>query len=475
MEIGAAYIRVSTNDQMEYSPDSQLQMISSYAKAHEIILPEEFIFREQDGVSGRKADNRPEFQRMIATARKPTHPISVILVWKFSRFARNQEESIVYKSLLKKESNVRVVSVSEPLIEGEFGTLIERIIEWMDGYYSTRLSGEVKRGMSEKVNRGEPVTIPSFGYDIVDKKYIVNNETAPIVKMIFSNFITGMGTREIALKLNDMGIRTRRGSMWENRTIEYLLRNPVYIGKIRWNPTGKTSTRSYNDPNVIIKDGDHEPIIDMNVWEKTQARLDEIKKMYSRYVRKTMPETMLQGLVKCSTCGSSLSRINPTGFQCSAYAKGACNVSHYISIPKLEKMVLNAIKEQFKAKNIVNITIRGEQSDDESSRLIEKQIQKEQLKLIRVKEAYEAGVDSLSEYKDNKMKINDHIKELRASVPKLNENELKRAFWGKYKSRINILFSETQPIDSRIELLRSIIDKIVFDRASCKVDIFYKY
>ena len=78
MEIGAAYIRVSTNDQMEYSPDSQLQMISSYAKAHEIILPEEFIFREQDGVSGRKADNRPEFQRMIATARKPTHPISVI-------------------------------------------------------------------------------------------------------------------------------------------------------------------------------------------------------------------------------------------------------------------------------------------------------------------------------------------------------------------------------------------------------------
>ena len=60
-----------------------------------------------------------------------SHPIDVILVWKFSRFARNQEESIVYKSMLKKD-NVDVISVSEPLIEGPFGSLIERIIEWMD-------------------------------------------------------------------------------------------------------------------------------------------------------------------------------------------------------------------------------------------------------------------------------------------------------------------------------------------------------
>ena len=86
---------------------------------------------------------------MIALAKQPSHPIDVILVWKFSRFARNQEESIVYKSMLKKD-NVDVISVSEPLIEGPFGSLIERIIEWMDEYYSIRLSGEVLRGMKEK-------------------------------------------------------------------------------------------------------------------------------------------------------------------------------------------------------------------------------------------------------------------------------------------------------------------------------------
>ena len=56
---------------------------------------------------------------MIATAKQPSHPIDVILVWKFSRFARNQEESIVYKSMLKKD-RVDVVSVSEPLIRRAF-------------------------------------------------------------------------------------------------------------------------------------------------------------------------------------------------------------------------------------------------------------------------------------------------------------------------------------------------------------------
>lgn len=68
--------------------------------------------------------------KMVGLAKSKEHPFDVILVWKFSRFARNQEESIVYKSLLKK-NHVEVVSVSEPLIDGPFGTLIERIIEWM--------------------------------------------------------------------------------------------------------------------------------------------------------------------------------------------------------------------------------------------------------------------------------------------------------------------------------------------------------
>ena len=154
-KIGAAYIRVSTDDQLDYSPESQIKLIQDYAKKNNIVIPEEFIFRD-DGISGRSAKKRPGFLRMIATAKEKPRPFEVILVWKFSRFARNQEESVVYKSLLKKEAGIDVVSISEPLIEGPFGGLIERIIEWFDAFYSVNLGTEVRRGMTGACGRAAP-------------------------------------------------------------------------------------------------------------------------------------------------------------------------------------------------------------------------------------------------------------------------------------------------------------------------------
>ena len=132
------YVRVSTDKQEELSPDSQEKLIREYATKNNIVILKVFF---EIGISGRKADKRPAFQEMIGLAKSLEHPVDAIIVWKYSRFARNQEESIVYKSLLKKQNNVDVISVSEPLVDGPFGSLIERIIEWMDEYYSIRLSG----------------------------------------------------------------------------------------------------------------------------------------------------------------------------------------------------------------------------------------------------------------------------------------------------------------------------------------------
>ena len=180
---GALYIRVSTEDQTELSPDAQKRLLLDYAKKNNIIISNDFIFSES--VSGRHVQKRPEFQKMIAIAKQSSHPIDVILVWKYSRFARNQEESIVYKSMLKKD-NVDVISVSEPLIDGPFGTLIERIIEWMDEYYSIRLSGEVLRGMKEKALQNGYQMSPPLGYEAVGhgKPYKINEAEYAIVSYV---------------------------------------------------------------------------------------------------------------------------------------------------------------------------------------------------------------------------------------------------------------------------------------------------
>ena len=187
--VGALYIRVSTNDQTELSPDAQKRILLDYAKKNDIVISKEYIFSES--VSGRHVQKRPEFQRMIAIAKQPSHPIDVILVWKYSRFARNQEESIVYKSMLKKD-NVDVISVSEPTIDGPFGTLIERIIEWMDEYYSIRLSGEVLRGMKEKALQHGYQTSPCLGYDAVGhgKPYVINEGEYAIVSYIMDLYLS---------------------------------------------------------------------------------------------------------------------------------------------------------------------------------------------------------------------------------------------------------------------------------------------
>lgn len=267
LKIGAAYIRVSDERQDEYSPDSQLKKIREHAARDGVTIPDEYVFYD-DGISGRSVKKRDDFKRMIAIAKEKTHPFEVIYVWKFSRFARNQEESLVYKNLLKR-FGVSVVSVSQTIPDGPFGSLIERVIEWMDEFYSVNLAEEVKRGMTEKVSRGEPVVPPPFGYIMKDRKYYPDEEggTANIVREIFERYANGEKQRVIAISLGERGVRTKQGNMPENRWIDYILRNPCYIGKIRWSLEGvrAVSKRDYDNDNIMVVDSDHEPLVSMEL------------------------------------------------------------------------------------------------------------------------------------------------------------------------------------------------------------------
>lgn len=468
----AAYIRVSTDNQTELSPDSQIKVIRQYAKQHGLIVPNEFIFRD-DGISGRHAEKRPEFVRMIATAKQSPSPFSAVLLWKFSRFARNQEESIFYKSMLRK-NGVDVISVSEPVIDGPFGSLIERIIEWTDEYYSIRLSGEVKRGMTEKVERGGAVSIPAFGYDIVDKKYIINPEQAPLVQKIFSDFISGKPSLQIAKEMNALGLRTNRGNTWENRTVDYILQNPVYIGKIRWNPERKTR-RDYDDPDIMITDGIHEPIIDIQVFETVSKMFEDRKKKYHRYARsETKHEYMLHGLVKCSSCGSSLSlNFKNMGLQCVKYMHGKCKESHYISLGKLNESVLTGIETALKS---MTFDIEYKNTGSASPQIdVDEIIKRDRQKLKRVKEAYEDGVYSLEEFKETKSLIEQHIESLR-TARNASESNKKTSREEFVVRNLNVLETLRNPSISereKNELLKTFIDRIVFDRKSGEIRIIF--
>lgn len=141
---GACYIRVSTNDQLEFSPDAQLKAIKKYAKDNDIIIDDDYVFIDE-GISGRKASKRPAFQQMIKIAKSKPKKFDVILVHKFDRFARSREDSVVYKSLLRKECDIKVISITESIEDDKFSVILEAMLEAMAEYYSLNLADEVKK------------------------------------------------------------------------------------------------------------------------------------------------------------------------------------------------------------------------------------------------------------------------------------------------------------------------------------------
>ena len=475
MKTAAAYIRVSTGDQIEYSPDSQLKLLREYAKKNDYILPDEFIFQD-DGISGRKAKNRPEFMKMIATAKTKPKPFDVILVWKFSRFARSREDSVVFKSMLRKQCGIDVISISEPIGEDKTSILMEAIFEAMDEYYSVNLSEEVKRGMLEKASRGEIVTPPSFGYTVENGYYVPHPEEAPVVRRIFESYLAGTGIRRIALALGADGIRTKRGNLPDNRFVEYILRNPVYIGKIRWSKGGRNSNNRYRDDaadNVLIIDGKHEPIIDIKTWDAVQEKITANKKAYRKYQRSEEPAPfMLKGLVRCCTCGATLIQSQKgKGMQCHNFSRGHCNVSHYISIPIINKAVTEAI-EYAVATSTFNIKPERHTMSDPSSE-IDKLIAAEYRKLDRVKAAYENGTDTLDEYAENKAKINAQIKKLEAQRPKQKNTFNKSAYSKKVLSVLKIIKDPKKTEQEKNEALRTVVDHIILHRPENTIDVFF--
>lgn len=475
MKTAAAYIRVSTDDQLEYSPDSQLKVIQDHAEKNGIVLLEDCIFMEDGGKSGKSMAKRDKFLELIALSKKKPKPFDYILVWKFSRFARNQEEAITLKSMLKR-NEIEVVSISEPLPEGPFGDLVERIIEWTDSYYLVNLSQEVKRGMKERVSRGEHVVPPATGYNLVNGNYVPNAD-AEFVKGIFSDYLNGIGLRALATKYGNLGLRTKRGNPPDNRFIEYMLRNPVYIGKIRWSIEGRAaSTRHYNNPNIMIVDGKHQPIISQKTFEKVQIKLDEQKKMYGKYQRKEQPtQFMLKGLMRCSNCNSTLVFVNTKSpsLQCHSYARGACKVSHSITIEKANKLVIEylenaVISEEF---NVVPDNLHQESAEvTDYKRLIENEYNK----LTRIKNAYQDGIDTLEEYKANKQKIIATIEKLEKNKVKEQKPKFdKKAYAKKVYKVLKTVRDKKQTEEAKNLALRSIIKNIVFDKANGKLQMYF--
>lgn len=482
MLTAALYIRVSTDKQEELSPDAQKRLLIDYAEKNNMLVSEEYVFIE-GGISGKKADKRPKFQRMVGLAKSKERPFDVILVWKYSRFARNQEESILYKSLLKR-NNIDVISISEPLIDGPFGTLIERIIEWMDEYYSIRLSGEVMRGMSEKALRGGYMNVPPLGYTSTTpgSPPAIVPEEAEVVKTIFSKFVNeGITMFQIARQFNEIGLKTRSGKPYQRRTIDYILQNPMYIGYVRWNRQHHSSHTIKAKEDWIISKGNHEPIIPEDIYNTAQERIKkELRPWKSRPV--TDYKHWLTGIIKCDYCNralvassGTLRNPNITTFQCSSYAKGKCesnSVSSNILVPAIMEYLQNVIKS-----GVVDYTVKTDDKQIDAS-LLEQQLSKLAAKEERIKAAYINGIDTMEEYKKNKELITSERRFIEKQISDLRvdvKHDHKPEMLSRVKELYKILNDDSIDKIAKNKALSSVIERITYNKRESKVKVYFYY
>ena len=458
----AAYIRVSTDEQTEYSPAAQMRAIMKYAAENGYTLTKENIYSDE-GISGRRAEKRPGFMKMIGAAKAKERPFDVILVHRFDRFARSREDSVVYKSLLKKQYGIRVISVTESIDNDKFSVILEAMLEAMAEYYSINLSDEVKKGMTEKAMRGEYQAGPPYGYRIMSGMLVIDEQEAETVREIFSRFISGETVYRITKELNIRGIKTRRKNDFERRAVEYILNNPVYAGLVRWNPNGRTDREFYNS-GLIIKSGSHEPVIDDDTWIKACQRFESIKKGARAYGGAMSP---LSGIIRCSNCGSAMVYIKPGYLKCSGFIKGKCRVSQHVKFSDIYGALKKALLDDMAASADIPITavkcgdsVELERMRDSLS--IYKKAEKRLLELY-----LRSGIDG-NEYAYKKRELEREISLLREEISLFEANE----------NTDFLSFTEEDferfPPERINSALKAVIEKCVWDKSQGRLDIIYR-
>ena len=302
------YARFSSDNQRDESIDAQLRAINEYADKNNIKIVNQFIDRAKSATS----DKRPEFQNMIKFCEADTTGISMVIVHKLDRFSRDKYDSAMYKQKLKVKG-IRVVSVLENLDNSPESLILESVIEGMAQYYSANLAREVAKGQKENAlkalhNGGDA----PLGYDVAhDKTYIVNEEEAQAVKIIFDRYVQGYSYSKIIDELNNLGYKTKRGNKFGKNSLHGILNNEKYTGVYVFNKTqrkgvdGKRNGHKQKSDDEIIKvEGGMPAIINKEIFAQAQEMIQKRKKTPGAH--KATTTYLLTGLIRCGECGHAM-------------------------------------------------------------------------------------------------------------------------------------------------------------------------
>ena len=477
------YSRVSTEMQVDgFSLAGQKTCLTSFAKREELRVVGEY---EDAGKSGKSIEGRPAFKRMINDI-KGGLKVDYVIVYKLSRFGRNAADVLNSLELIQ-DYGVNLICTDEGIDSSQAsGRLLISVLSAVAQIERENILEQTMNGRREKARQGlwNGGQAP-YGYKLVDGKLEINPDEAEIVKKIFEEYTSSsISMTSIAVKLNNIGApREKRGntygSYWADSSIRSIIKNPIYIGKIKWGSRqmmkvkgSKVQKRVYTNDNVIIADGAHEPIISNELWEKAQSKRENLRIPMRRYSgeKKIHP---LTGILVCPVCGetmTSIASISRSKNGKTVYRYGckiskrktqynkSCDYHITYSADVIESLVKQAISSVLASEEFIE-DLKIEFTKDANDSLLQEELTgyEKKLKSLKNNKAYlENQIDNMDydepNYDKRREDLNNRLNSIYNSIYEIEDSI------DEVKEKIESVKSEMLSADVILNILKNFTD-----------------
>lgn len=403
------YARYSSHSQRDVSIEQQVQKCQEYAKRAKLTV----IGIYSDAAMSGKTDNRPQFQKMMKDSTKGA--FDYVISWKSNRMGRNMLEAMINDAALQKEG-VRCVYVEEDFDDTAAGRFAKRNMMNINQFYSENMAEDIRRGLMDNASKCMVNVRPPLGYKKgEDKKFAIDEETAPIVKEIFQRVLDGWAYADMAADLNNRKIRTAYGREWNKGSFHALVNNEMYTGVYKY--------------STIRIEGGVPAIIDRQTFEEVQRRLRTKKNPVGRKLN--CSEYLLTGKIFCGHCQEPMVGVSGTGkhgelhyyYTCQGKRKkkNSC-LKKNVQRDWIEKKVVDVTMQYALSDDVIEDVLQGYEALMESIRIdspltsMQKELEETQKAISNLMRAIEQGIitettkDRLLELEENKKQLENLIR-----------------------------------------------------------------
>lgn len=426
----AAYIRVSTDEQAEKGNSlfEQEERLNAYCTVMGWDKP---IFYTDDGYSAGDL-KRPYIKKLIEDIKSKKYDI--LLTTKLDRLSRNLLDLLNLIEMFSKYQCAYVSATESFDTSTAAGRMVLQLLGVFAEFERQRNSERVKDNMSSlAIHSDKALSGPCFGYDIVDKRYVINQKEAAIVLEMVELAEKGHGGRSIAKILNEKNALSKRGKLWSSERINRFLRTETIAGIRVFNKRKKVNGKVEIRPKEewIIKENNHPPIIEPSRFWRLQDILDARK--LSR--RHSESETyLLTGVLKCGHCGSNMKGSTANiergdkeytyhRYICSSYVKNYSCKHHFIHRDEIETQIINYIKT-IANTSVSDLKLKtSSKSINDQVKEIENQLTRLDHQMQRQIEAYGKELITDEDLKVSTERVTEERKLLKAKLDMLLSSE----------------------------------------------------